>query len=614
MQKLYITVAVCALTCWAMTAIAQASNGDSDLASTIQQTRNALGASSLQSRGTLQIKETVTSNGLSGTGTSAGSIGGILFAERFSTPPVVSADGYDGTSMWNQDQTGLVWVDDSVGGRSQEIDQAYAFNQTLFTPGAGGALVSWSGARSDGGHRYTVVIVTPKGSHLPMQVWIDMASHLPSRYVIALGPIVNTVTVSDYRSVDGYMVAYRRTQSSAGNSTDAAVSSAKIVDSGNTGLSRPASSVHDFSMNAGRSSTTVPFELINNHVHLEVMLNGKGPYRFVFDTGGVNVIDPTVASEIGAKGAGAAQMGGVGAATQSISIGTVDSLQIGDALLRNQVFAVAPVRQLLGVTGEKTDGVIGFEVLARYVTTFDYAGHTITLQMPGASPPAGATVMSFYFGGTQPQFKCTIDGIASDCAVDTGSHATLDLFSPWVAAHPQVLPSGHSAESVNGFGVGGGSKGLLGRLESLGFSQFMLHDLIAGYSTDKGGGFALPFVAANVGGGVWKRFTVTFDYANETMALQPNTSFAARDVYERAGLFLISNGGKIIVFDVRPGTPAAEAGIVKGDVIVGFDGKAPTLSQVRKAIDGPVGTVLRLQVASKDGTTKTIAVTLRDWV
>ena len=93
MQKLYITVAVCALTCWAMTAIAQASNGDSDLASTIQQTRKALGASTLRSRGTLQIKETVTSNGLSGIGTSAGSIGGIRFAERFSTPPVVSADG-----------------------------------------------------------------------------------------------------------------------------------------------------------------------------------------------------------------------------------------------------------------------------------------------------------------------------------------------------------------------------------------------------------------------------------------------------------------------------------------------------------------------------------------
>ena len=98
--------------------------------------------------------------------------------------------------------------------------------------------------------------------------------------------------------VDDYMVAYRRTQSSAGNSTDGAVSSAKLVDSGNTGLSRPASSVHDFSMNAGRSSTKVPFELINNHVNLEVMLDGKGPYRFAFDTGGVNVIDPAVASEI----------------------------------------------------------------------------------------------------------------------------------------------------------------------------------------------------------------------------------------------------------------------------------------------------------------------------
>lgn len=596
---------------------AQTSNGPAEVSRTLQQARAALGAAALSRGGTLQMAGTVSSSGLHGTGTSAGSIGALKFAERSDLPPTVQADGYDGSVVWNQDQTGLVWLDGSKAGVSQEIDSAYGFNDTLFTRGSGGAIVTWTGVKNDGGRRYATLTVTPPGSLLPMQVWIDTATHLPARYVIAAGPVNYVTTLSDFRRAGGLLVPYRtHSESTTGNSSDIQVTSAKIVANGDAALAKPASSVHDFSMNGGGTSTTVPIELIDNHVYLNVMLDGKGPYRFIFDTGGSNVIDPAVAKELGATAAGSFQGSGAGSASETFSFAKVNTLAVGDAVLRDQVFAVIPIRQGFGVAaGQRVDGLIGFEVLARYVTTFDYADRKVTFQMPGASAPASATVMPFFFGATQPQFKCTIDGIASDCSVDTGARDSISLLSPFVAAHPQVVPADHSAEGVSGFGVGGGDKGILGRLTTLGFSQFTLHDLIADFSTQKEGFFAGPFLAANVGGNVWKRFTVTFDYAKQTMALVPNATFAARDSYERAGMFLIQNNGKIIVYDVRPDTPAAQGGLVKGDVIASIDGTPPaSLQAARDAINGPTGTVLHVQVATKDGTTKTVSLTLRDWI
>lgn len=616
MQLFKVAVAACAAACIALPAAALTPQSDPDVQSVLAQTRAALGAPALDRGGTLSLTERVSAIGLSGTGTSAGRLGEARFAERISTPPLVQADGYDGAQAWNQDQSGYVWVDGSTAGLSQEIDQAFAANASVFTRNAGGSTVAWGGFRTDGAKRYATLTVTPPHSQLPMQVWIDTANHLPARYTIAVGPLTNEIGLSDYRRVDGLLVPYRVHVESNGNTVDVAVTSARIESGTQDTFAKPQSAVSDFSIQNGASSTSIPIDLIDNHVYLNVMLDGKGPYRFVFDTGGSNVIDPAVAKELSAAASGSLQGSGAGSATESFSFAKVKSLQVGDAVLRDQLFVVGPVRQGFGVAaGQPVDGLIGFEVLARFITTFDYANKTVTLALPGAQPPAGSKIVPFVFGSTQPQFDCTIDGIATQCSVDTGARDSLSLLTAFVAAHPQVVPAAHSQEGVSGFGVGGGDRGYLGRLSSLQIGPFELHDLVAGFSTQKEGFFAGPFLAANVGGGVWKRFTVTFDYTKQTIALQPNASFETRDSYERAGVFLIDAGGKIVVYDVRPGTPAAEAGIAKGDTIVSIDGTAPaSLKAARDAVNAPAGTVLHLQIAAKSGTPRAVTLTLRDWV
>ena len=598
-------------------AVSQA-NADPRVASLVKASGAALHIAAMHTGEIVDARGNVVAVGLSGTGEGWNEMGGAREASIFSTPPLGGGGGWDGNESWNLDQTGLVIVDGGVMGRSSAINQAYFGNYDLWMPGCGGATVAWGGTKSEGGKTYDVLTVTPPKSSVPFDVWFDSTTHLPLKMVQTFGPVVTTMTMADFRPVHGLMIPYEvDTASSEGNTTTFTATSVEIDPAGGAAhLAEPHSVPHDFSIANGATETTVPIEISENHVYLDVMLNGKGPYHFIFDTGGANIVDTEVAKEIGATGGGSAQIGGVGNTTESSSFATVKTLQVGSAIVTNQVFTVLPVHKGFGVTaGMPVDGLIGYEVLSRFVTTFDYANKRVTLQMPGTyTAPANATVVPIAQYGTQPQFPCTIDDVAATCTLDTGARESVTLFTPFLSAHPAVVPATLTAPGVNGFGVGGPAIGKLGRLHTLSIGALTLHDLVGDYTQQSEGALAMPFIGANVGGAVWKRFTMTLDYRNLTMALTPNAGFTARDYWDRSGVFLINNGA-ITIINVRAGTPAAKVGLVKGDVITSVDGSsALSLEGVRQIFLGTPGTVVHLVVKSKDGTTKNVDLTLEDYV
>jgi len=530
----------------------------------------------------------------------------------------VAAPAWDGNESWLLDQTGLVIVDDSVMGRSTAINQAYFGDYDLWTPGYGGASVVWGGAKSEKGRRYNVLIVTPPKSNVPFDLWFDATTRLPVKMVQKYGPIVSTMTMGDYRPVHGLMIPYRvDTATSEGNSTSFAVTAVDVNPLGGTAhLAKPHSAPHDFSISGGAPSTTVPIRLSENHVYIDVMLNGKGPYHFIFDTGGGNIVDTDVAKEIGALGGGSLQVSGVGNTTEASSFATIKTLQVGGATVTNQVFAVLPVRKGVGIsTGMPTDGVIGYEVLSRFITTFDYGNDTVTFNMPVTyKPPAGASVVPITQNQSVPQFACTIDGVPTTCTLDTGARDSVTLYGPFLQANPNVIPAKLTATGVNGFGVGGPALGRLGRLQSLAFGGFNLANLIGDYTTQTEGAFAVPDLGANVGGAVWKRFTMTLDYRALTMTLTPNSNFNNPDQWDHSGMFLL-NTGAITIVDVRAGTPAAQAGLVKGDVITAVNGSSTlSLRGLRGLLLGAPGTVVDLVVKSKNGATRNVKLTLAEYV
>jgi hypothetical protein len=592
-------------------------NGDPRVGTLISQAGAALHVDALRSMKVIHAKGSVVVTGLSGNGDDWNEMGGMREAALFSTPPLGGGSGWDGHENWNLDQTGLVIVDGSVLGRSGAINQAYVGNYDLWTPSYGGATITWGGSKSQDGKSYDVLTVTPPKSSVPIDVWFDKATHLPVTVVQTAGPVVTTITLADFRPVQGLMIPYRVDTSNMNGTTSFTVKSVEVDPPGGAShLTAPTSSPHDFSIANRATQASVPIQISKNQVWLDVMLNGKGPFHFAFDTGGANVIDPAVAKELGVASGGSAEVTGSGSAAVASSFAVIKRLQVGDALVTNQVFIVLPIAKGFGMSaGMPMDGVIGYEVLSRFLTTFDYGNKKVVFHMPGSyTPPPDATVVPIALFGTLPQFACGIDDVPATCTLDTGASSSLSFYTPFLEAHPSVVPTKVTEPGVNGFGVGGPTHGRLGRLQTLSFGGLTLHDLVGDYPAQGGGGSDLPFFGANVGGGVWKRFTMTLDYHGRTMTLTPNGDISVRDEWDRSGLYLINKGG-ITVIDVRPGTPAATAGLKTGDVIVSLSGSSnPSLLEVRGAFRAAPGTVVHLVIKSKDGGTHNVDLTLADYV
>ncbi len=580
----------------------------------LQVSAAALGVGALARVRTLHLRGSGKVAGVPATVDSWQDVRDGSFAAYVDAGPLSGAGGYDGSRSWNRDAGGVVFDDGSVDARDAALDQAYLNRYGPWLPGHGGAAVAYAGARDDAGTKYDVLTVTPPGS-LPFELWLDAHTHLPARSVTPIGRVTTVTRWSDYRPVNGLQVPFAQSVESEQSTSSFVASSAEADSPAAAGmLRRPVSDVHDAAI-ANGTSTTIPFELVDNHVALPVTIDGKGPFTFLFDSGGQNLLDADVAKQLGIAPSGGINGTGVGSGSEAFQFATVEALGVGGATLRHQSFLLAPVRAGFGAGGSKpVDGLIGFEVLARFVTTFDYDGRRIVLATPGAAGPPRGTVIPFTFNSTQPMIACAIGGVPGTCTIDTGSRASLSVTSPFIAAHPAIVPPNATAVGANGFGVGGPSLGRLGRT-TLAFGGFTIPDVVADLSTQTQGAFADPFVSGNIGAGVFKRFAVTFDYPHQTMGLAPGRAFAARDGYDRSGAFVVGQAGKVVVADVRPGTPAAAAGLARGDVIATLNGSAPAgVGAVRAAFLGTPGTALSLGLSAKDGTTRTVTLTLRDYV
>ena len=111
---------------------------------------------------------------------------------------------------------------------------------------------------------------------------------------------------------------------------------------------------------------------------------------------------------------------------------------------------------------------------------------------------------------------------------------------------------------------------------------------------------------------------VTFDYAHQTMYLQPLDP-TPTDVgqFDRAGMWINAQPDGYRVTEVSAGGPAAEAGIQAGDLITRLDGTVPEfdqLSQARALLRSrPAGSRLAVEL-QRAGAVKQVTLVLKDQI
>jgi len=113
-----------------------------------------------------------------------------------------------------------------------------------------------------------------------------------------------------------------------------------------------------------------PFEQGHGDIVLAVRLNGRGPFRFLLDTGSTHTsLSTATAESIGAPVVAKASMGSVAGSRETLVV-RVSSLEIGPVTVSS---LLASVIDLAGVSaGGAIDGVIGHDALGSLRYTLDF--------------------------------------------------------------------------------------------------------------------------------------------------------------------------------------------------------------------------------------------------
>ncbi|HEY1631839.1 MAG TPA: aspartyl protease family protein [Rhizomicrobium sp.] len=538
------------------------------------------------------------------------------FVDTADLGPVHVANGFDGAHAWAKDPSGTVTAQDGGDQRQLAVNDSYRRANLWWRADRGGAGIVSDGEKTDGGAAYDVLTVTPRdGKHF--DAWFDAKTHLLSRLVEVQGMQTFTTNLSGYKAFDGVQLA----TDTVVNNGDAKYDQHATIKTANfaaappdAAFAMPKNATNDSSI-AGAHETSFPFKLINNHIFADVSVNGK-PYTFIFDTGGANLLTPATAKALGLTVQGQMQANGAGSGHMDAGFTKVASLELAKATIKDQVFMVIPLDQMSPIEGVPMPGMIGYETFRRFVTRVDYGGGTLTLIDPKSFDPKDAGVaVPFTFDGNTIEAPATYNGVKGAFTIDTGSRASLTLNSPFAKTNHL---DGKGVAMVTGWGIGGPSRSLAMRGNTLEIGGYTINGPVVEVSTDTGGAFAADSLSGNIGAGILKRYVVTLDYDHSTMYLKPAaTNTADLDTFDRAGMWINRSDDGYTVTDITKGAPAQEAGLKVGDTIVAVDGKPATsvpLYQIRTRLrDEAPGTVVAFKV--KNGSaTRDVRVKLRDLI
>ncbi len=533
-------------------------------------------------------------------------------------------DWANGGRAWRVDPSGkLIALD------GKDLEQAatstWFDNERWLEPDQGGGSITTLADHTDSLGTFAVLEITPPNGKSRLYEF-DKKTGLLVRDSFRMDQMQASSIYSDYRKVDGWMVAFHTVQQVAGAAANTAVAQ---LDSVSFGMSIP----DDRFQPAGGGGASItwlkapgvahlPFEYSSRHVWLEASVNGGPLENFIFDTGAsVTVIDSAYAAKIGLKSAGQMQAQGAGSAGGA-SFAQLEKLRIqgpdGDGVeIANPKVAVLSVNPVLAPFFWKDcAGIIGFDAIVEFVNEVDFDGKMLTLYDPKTFEYKGkGTALPMTLAGTVPVVNLKVDGYEGAARVDIGSGSTLDLHTPFVkkndllTAHPKAL-------TVMGGGFGGTFESRFARLRSIEIGPYQVTDPLVGLSTIQTGALASEDYAGNIGNRLLDRFKVTLDYDRRKIYLEPGAKYAERETFTRFGAQLAKRAnGDIVAAEILPNSPAEDAGIHEGDTLVSIDGLAVTTLDPDKIEDrfdqGKPGQKIAV-VVRHDGKEKKVTVKLRD--
>jgi predicted aspartyl protease len=313
------------------------------------------------------------------------------------------------------------------------------------------------------------------------------------------------------------------------------------------------------------AAVVVPMKDSGGHASIEIRINGKGPYRFLFDTGsGADlIVDQELAIELGLKSTGTRRLGDPNTPEAiEAQVVKVDRVDVGGLTLR-EVDAISWKREYKGMA-DFPRGVIGLGLFGPRLVTLDYGRGELTVESGALPEPDGRSVLASSFADGIPSIPIDVAGVAFRAHIDSGSSGFLGL--PLDAA--KTLPLEAPPVQVGRARTASGDYAVL---ESK--LQGAVH--LGGISIENPKVRFSGLPQANLGFDLIRSLVVTVDRANARVRLVSNGKPLEPTERPRLGIKALGpEDGRLPVGEVVPGSPAEAAGIRAGDKIERLNGRA----------------------------------------
>lgn len=339
-----------------------------------------------------------------------------------------------------------------------------------------------------------------------------------------------------------------------------------------------------YRIDSSETKSVFHFELINNLVIVPVVLNDSVQMKFILDTG----LRTTLLTEENSHQLEVAfnrtiSISGLGSAGEiEAFIASNVKLQLPGITGRGQTLIVLgeDYLNLQSHIGQEVHGILGYDFFSHFVVKIDYASKKITVyQSKNYNPPRRYSAFPIQLISGRPYIDAKIvqgngSEVAGSLLIDTGASHSL-LLEP-DSSNNIVLPA-KTLPTILGWGLSGAIDGKLGRLKRFYLGKFSFKNVLSSFAlSPHTGGQIVPGRMGSIGGELLSRFTLILDYKSEQVFFKKNQFYHRSFNQNKSGLNVVAGGEQLKTFSVlhvMEGSPAAEAGILPGDIIVAINGK-----------------------------------------
>lgn len=364
-----------------------------------------------------------------------------------------------------------------------------------------------------------------------------------------------------------------------------------------------------------RKEAEIPFQAINNLIVVSVLLDNLIPLNFLVDTGVrtailtdrfySDLLSINYDRKLSIRGAGNRLF-------VEAYIARDVAFKISDVQAEGQSMLVLQddYLQLSAQLGTPVHGIIGYDFFQHFVVKIDYAAQLMTLYEPAHfKHPRSYDYYPLTIEDTKPYISCEL--------VDVEGKETMPvkLMLDTGASHALLLHQEDSCSGITlpdktiygtlGRGLVGDVVGHIGRIPRLELSKkYAFEDVLTSFPEENTYKFASDQGNRDgtIGGELLHRFTAIFDYSRQAFYLSRNKHYRQPFILSKTGFTLTAEGEGLTTFrviQVRENTPAEEAGIKVGDVLMKLNGtraKNLTLMTITEKLRKRDGKKIRLHM------------------